>query len=58
MVEGSNDALTLTLDTPKHTGRVRDMRAEVTHKSYFHAPTPYRRSKQMGHQKEVDDLEK
>ena len=46
MVEGSNDALTLALGTQEHTGRVRGMGTGVTHISFFHISTSYRRLKQ------------
>ena len=51
MVEGSNDALTLALDTHEHTGRVRGMGTRVTHKIFFYTPTPYRRPKHADQQK-------
>ena len=58
MVEGNNDALTLALGTPEYTGCVRGMGVGVTHTSYFHTSTPYRRPKQTGQQKEINDLQK
>ena len=61
MVEGiigTNDELTLALSIAKHRGRVTGMGAGVTPTSYFHTPTPNRRPKQMGGQKELDDLQK
>ena len=58
MVEDTNHTLTLALGTLEHRGRVRGMGAGVTLTSYFHTPTPYRRPKQVGHQKELDDLQK
>ena len=39
IVERSNDALTLALDTLEHTGRVRGMGMKATHTSFFHNPT-------------------
>ena len=57
-VEGTNDVLTLALGTLKHRGRVKGMGAGVTPTTYFHTPTPYRRPKQMGNKKELDNLQK
>ena len=57
-MEGSNDALTLALGTSEHTRRVMDIGLGVTHTSYFYTPTPYKRPKQAGQQKEIDDLQK
>ena len=45
MVKGINPALTLVLGTQEHTGRVKGMETGVTHTSFFHTPTPYRRLK-------------
>ena len=57
-MEGTNDALTLDLDTLEHRGRIRGIEAGVTPTSYFHTPTPYRWPKKLGHQKELDNLQK
>ena len=57
-MEGTNDALTLALGTPEHRGCVRGVGVGVTPIGYLYTPTPCRQPKQVGRQKELDDLQK
>ena len=55
-MEGTNDALTLAFGTLEHKERIKGMVAEVTPTTNFHTPTPYRRPKQVGGQKKLDEV--
>ncbi|PON33980.1 hypothetical protein PanWU01x14_348180 [Parasponia andersonii] len=39
-IDGSNDILTMALGTPEYSGCVRGIGFHVSHRQYFHQPTP------------------